>query len=554
MYSKNNIVTLTIDDIGTEGQGIGHIDGYALFVKDALPGDKVKAKITKVKKNYGYAHLLEVLVPSHDRVNARCINAARCGGCQLQHYSYEKQLAYKQNKVRNCLIRMGGCEEAYIDSVMEPIIGMDNPFNYRNKAQFPVGCAKDGAISIGFYAGRTHSIIDSRECHIQSDISNRVAEIVRSWMIETKTVPYDEKSHTGLIRHILTRIGYKTGDVMVCLVVTDIRVRCIDSLIDRLKAIDGLRSVCLNINKDRTNRILGADIINVYGDNYIEDYIGDVKYRISPHSFYQVNPVQTEKLYKTALEYAGLTGNEVVWDLYCGIGTISLFLAAAAKCVLGVEIVPQAIEDAKVNAKANGISNAAFIACAAEDIADCLDNSVQYDAYRSPDVIVVDPPRKGCDAGLINTILDISPERIVYISCDPATLARDVRLLGEGGYRVERVRACDMFGMTVHVETVVLLSQRKADDYVEVELELDELDVTSAESKATYAEIKDYVLKEHGLKVSNLYISQVKRKCGIEVGENYNLPKTEDSRQPQCPEEKEKAIKDALEHFGMVQR
>ncbi|MCI8306879.1 MAG: 23S rRNA (uracil(1939)-C(5))-methyltransferase RlmD, partial [Lachnospiraceae bacterium] len=471
MYTKNDIVTLTIDDIGTEGQGIGHIDGYALFVKDALPGDRIKAKITKVKKKYGYAHLLEVLTPSPDRVRARCVNASKCGGCQLQHYSYEKQLVYKQNKVRDCLIRVGGCEETLIDSVMEPIIRMDNPFNYRNKAQFPVGRAKDGGLSIGFYAGRTHSIIDCPECQIQFAVSNRVADIVRSWMTETKTEPYDEKSHTGLIRHILTRIGYRTGDVMVCLVATCSTVRGIDSLIDSLKMIEGLRSVCLNINEDRTNKILGSEIINIYGDNYIEDYIGNVKYRISPHSFYQVNPVQTEKLYTAALEYAGLTGNEVVWDLYCGIGTISLFLAANAKRVLGVEIVVQAIEDAKINAKANGITNAAFIACAAEDIAEYLDDSAEYDAYASPDVVVVDPPRKGCDAGLINTILEVLPEKIVYISCDPATLARDVRLLSEGGYQVERVRACDMFGMTVHVETVVMLSHKKTDSIINVKVE-----------------------------------------------------------------------------------
>lgn len=476
MYTKNDIVTLTIDDIGTEGQGIGHIDGYALFVKDSLPGDKVKAKITKVKKNYGYAHLLEVLTPSPDRVKARCENAARCGGCQLQHYNYEKQLIYKQNKVRNCLVRMGGYDEAYIDSVMEPIIAMDNPYNYRNKAQFPVGRSKDGGISIGFYAGRTHSIIDCENCHIQSDISNRVAAIVRSWMAGTHTEPYDESSHTGLVRHILTRIGYRTGDVMVCLVVTDKRVRNLDKLISMLGVIEGLRSVCLNINKDRTNKILGSEIINVYGDSYIEDYIGDVKYRISPHSFYQVNPVQTHKLYKTALEYANLSGNEVVWDLYCGIGTISLFLVGKARRVLGVEIVPQAIEDAKVNAEVNGIDNAAFIACAAEDIGEYLDKSNEYDVFGSPDVIVVDPPRKGCDVGLINTILDTRPERIVYISCDAATLARDVRILGGGGYRIERVRACDMFGMTVHVETVCLLSKLHVEHHIEEELDLGEMD------------------------------------------------------------------------------
>ena len=485
MYTKNQIVNLTIDDIGSEGEGIGHIDGYALFVKDALPGDEIEAKIIKVKKNYGYARVEKIIKPSEFRVEAGCENAVRCGGCQLQHLSYEKQLEYKQNKVKNCLVRMGGIAESYIDAVMEPIMGMDNPYNYRNKAQFPVGMTKDGDVAIGFYAGRTHSIIDCDYCSIQNDISNDVMQIVRKWINKYGIEPYDECSHSGIVRHILTRVGYVTGEVMVCLVVTDKKVPYMAELVEMLKEIEGnisernkelwseavegysedetveifLKSVCLNINKEKTNKILGDKIVNIYGENYIEDYIGDVKYRISPLSFYQVNPVQTKKLYGTALEYAGLTGNEIVWDLYCGIGTISLFLAQKAKGVLGVEIVPQAIEDAKVNAAINGIDNTLFIAGAAEDVGDYLERE-GHDIYAKPDVVVVDPPRKGCDEKLIDTILDIAPERIVYVSCDPATLARDVKLLGEGGYEVKRVRACDMFGMTVHCETCVLLTHK----------------------------------------------------------------------------------------------
>lgn len=461
MYSKNDIVKLTIDDIGNDGEGIGHIDGYALFVKDSLPGDVIEARITKVKKNYAYARLEKIITQSADRVEAKCPNAVKCGGCTLQHYAYDKQLIYKENKVKNCLVRMGGYEASYIDSIMEPIHGMDNPYYYRNKAQFPVGMSKDGNVNIGFYAGRTHSIIDCEECYIQSELSNRIMLIVKKWIVDEKIQPYDENTHTGLIRHILTRVGHKTGEVMVCLVVTNKHVPALDSLKDTLvRELPGLRSLCLNINKEKTNKILGDKIINVWGDNYIEDYIGDVRYRISPLSFYQVNPVQTEKLYGTALEYAGLTGNETVWDLYCGIGTISLFLAKKAKAVLGVEIVPQAIEDAKINASINGIDNALFIAGAAEEVSDYISANPDYSIYDKPDVVVVDPPRKGCDGKLIDTILNIRPERIVYVSCDPATLARDVKLLGQGGYELKRVRACDMFGMTGHVETVCLLSKK----------------------------------------------------------------------------------------------
>ena len=459
MFSKNDEVDILIEDISNEGEGIGHVNGYALFVKDTLPGDYVHAKIIKVKKSYGFARLMDIIKPSEDRTEAVCENAVRCGGCQLQHYRYDRQLDYKQNKVKNALVRMGGFADDFIDSVMEPVIGMDNPYNYRNKAQFPVGKDKEGNTVIGFYAGRTHSIIDSRYCYIQSEVSNKVVSIIRIWIERYGISPYEETKHSGLIRHILVRNGFKTGEVMVCLVVTSKKVPALDKLVELLGDIDGLVSVCLNINKDKTNKILGDKIINVYGRDYIEDYIGDVKYRISPLSFYQVNPVQTEKLYSTALDFAGLTGNETVWDLYCGIGTISLFLAKSAKSVLGVEIVPQAISDAKVNAQINNIDNALFTCGAAEDVEDFLTENELQHIYGNPDVIVVDPPRKGCDSKLLDTIISHSPERIVYVSCDPATLARDLKILCEDVYEIKRVRACDMFGMSGHVETVCLLSK-----------------------------------------------------------------------------------------------
>ena len=553
MFSKNDEVDILIEDISNEGEGIGHVNGYALFVKDTLPGDYVHAKIIKVKKSYGFARLMDIIKPSEDRTEAVCENAVRCGGCQLQHYRYDRQLDYKQNKVKNALVRMGGFAADFIDSVMEPVIGMDNPYNYRNKAQFPVGKDKEGNTVIGFYAGRTHSIIDSRYCYIQSEVSNKVVSIIRSWIERYGISPYEETKHSGLIRHILVRNGFKTGEVMVCLVVTSKKVPALDKLVELLGDIDGLVSVCLNINKDKTNKILGDKIINVYGRDYIEDYIGDVKYRISPLSFYQVNPVQTEKLYSTALDFAGLTGNETVWDLYCGIGTISLFLAKSAKSVLGVEIVPQAISDAKVNAQINNIDNALFTCGAAEDVEDFLTENELQHIYGNPDVIVVDPPRKGCDSKLLDTIISHSPERIVYVSCDPATLARDLKILCEDVYEIKRVRACDMFGMSGHVETVVLLSKGEVDSKkIRVEFSLEDMDMSEFQDGATYTQIKDYVLEHNGLKVSNLYISQIKRKCGIGVGKNYNLPKSEDSRQPQCPPEKEKAIREAFKYFGMI--
>ena len=371
---------------------------------------------------------------------------------------------------------------------------------------------------------------------------------VISWMETCKVEPYDEKTGKGLVRHVLIRKGFTTKELMVCLVINGKKIPQVEKLTAGLQKIDGMTAIMANVNTEQTNVILGKEILPIWGQDYIEDYIGNVKYRISPLSFYQVNPVQTEKLYGKALEYAGLTGRETVWDLYCGIGTISLFLAQKAKQVYGVEIVPPAIEDAKDNARRNGIKNAEFYVGRAEEI---LPQKYETENIKA-DVIVVDPPRKGCDEALLETIVKMQPERVVYVSCDSATLARDLKYLTANGYKAESLATVDMFPMTVHVETVVLLSQQKPDDTIEIDLDLDELDATSAELKATYQEIKDYVLKEFGLKVSNLYISQVKRKCGIEVGENYNLPKSENARVPQCPKEKEDAIKAALKYFAMI--
>ena len=553
--NKNDIVTVEITDIGVSGEGIGHVDGYTLFIKDAVIGDVVEAKVMKAKKNYGYARLMKVITPSEYRVEPKCAFARRCGGCQIQEMSYNRQLVFKDQKIRGNLERIGGFTKDQIDTVMQPVVGMEHPFGYRNKAQFPFGTDKEGNPITGFYAGRTHDIIANTDCALGVEQNKEILEIILQYMRENKIKSYDEKNGKGLIRHALIRYGFKTKEIMVCLVVNGKRLPKAERLIEKLIQIEGMTSITISPNTRRDNVIMGDSYEILWGQGYITDYIGNVKYQISPLSFYQVNPVQTEKLYGLALEYADLKGDETVWDLYCGIGTISLFLAQKAKQVYGVEIVPQAIDDAKENAKINAIDNAEFFVGKAEEV--LPEYYAEYEREHNgetahADVIVVDPPRKGCDETLLETIVKMQPEKVVYVSCDSATLARDLKYLCANGYEIRMCRGVDQFPQSVHVETVVLLSQQKPDDTIEIDLDLDELDATSAELKATYQEIKDYVLKEFGLKVSSLYISQVKRKCGIEVGENYNLPKSENARVPQCPKEKEDAIKAALKYFAMI--
>ena len=542
---KDDLIQVKIEDMGADGAGIGKMDGFALFIKDAIIGDVVEAKIMKMKKSYGYARLMRIIEPSPWRVESPCPVARQCGGCQIQAMAYEEQLRFKENKIRNNLKRIGGFETL----PLEPICGMEHPFGYRNKAQFPVGTDKNGRIITGFYAGRTHSIIENRKCLLGVPENEKILDAVIAFMEEEHIPAYDETSGKGLVRHVLIRYGFTTKEIMVCLVINGRKVKKIEKLVERLKKLPGMASITLNVNTRKTNVILGQEILPVWGKEYIEDYIGEIKYRISPLSFFQVNPVQTKKLYEKALEYAGLTGNEVVWDLYCGIGTISLFLAQRAKQVYGVEIVPAAIEDAKNNAKINGITNAEFFVGKAEEV---LPEKYAREGIHA-DVIVVDPPRKGCEESLLDTIVKMGPERVVYVSCDSATLARDLKYLRERGYEMVKGQGVDQFPMSVHVEVVCLLSKLRAKHNIEVELEMSEMDVTAAESKATYEEIKDYVLEKFGLKVSSLYIAQIKQKCGIIERTNYNLSKSENSRQPKCPSEKEKAIRDALEHFKMIQ-
>ena len=459
---KNDIVKVKIEDIGVNGEGIGKVEGYPLFVKDTIIGDVAEVKVMKAKKNYGYAKLMKILEASKDRVQARCEFARNCGGCQIQEMSYEKQLEFKEKKVKGNLERIGGFDREFIESIMEPIVGMENPFAYRNKAQFPFGISKDGVIITGFYAGRTHSIIANTDCALGKSVNQEILELILKFWKEFHLSVYDENTGKGLLRHVLIRYGFKTDEIMVCFVINGVKIPHTKELVSQLSQLKGMTSITFSTNQKNTNVIMGDSYQVIWGQSYITDFIGDIKYQISPLSFFQVNPIQTEKLYRQALEYADLKGSEIVWDLYCGIGTISLFLAQRAKRVYGVEIIPQAIEDARENAKINQIDNAEFYVGKAEEVLPAY-----YERYAkehsgekaTADVIVVDPPRKGCEESLLRTITEMEPKRVVYVSCDSATLARDLKYLCENGYRLEKVRAVDQFPMTVHVETVCLMSK-----------------------------------------------------------------------------------------------
>ena len=566
---KNDRFILDIEDMGENGEGIGRLDGYIWFVKDAVIGDRIEASAMKMKKNFGFARLVRVIEPSACRVEEKCPVARRCGGCQMQAVAYEEQLRFKERKVYNNLKRIGGLsglllpeekgqenlkgtEKKREETVrMEPIIGMEEPWRYRNKAQFPFGRDKDGRIIAGFYAGRTHCIVENEDCLLGVEENREILDIIRNFMNEYKIEPYNEELHRGLVRHVLIRKGFRTGELMVCLILNGTELPKKEILVERLLKIAGMTSISFNINREKTNVILGKEIVNLYGPGYITDYIGNVKYRISPLSFYQVNPVQTERLYGTALEYAGLTGDETVWDLYCGIGTISLFLAQKAKQVYGVEIVPQAIDDARGNAEINGMENVEFFVGKAEEVL-----PEQYEKNQVyADVIVVDPPRKGCDVKCLETIVRMGPKKVVYVSCDSATLARDVKYLGEKGYEVKRVRCVDMFPQSGHVETVVLLTQkRKSKDYkVEIEIPIGvDGSKTYTEEKSTYQNIKKFIKAKYGVNTHTKDIAEVKRDCGVEMRLNYNISKKENPKIRHCTQEKRGYIMDALEYYQVI--
>ena len=566
--NKNDIVTVEITDIGVSGEGIGHVDGYTLFIKDAVIGDVVEAKVMKAKKNYGYARLMKVITPSEYRVEPKCAFARRCGGCQIQEMSYDRQLVFKDQKIRGNLERIGGFTKDQIDTVMQPVVGMEHPFGYRNKAQFPFGADKEGNPITGFYAGRTHDIIANTDCALGVEKNKEILEIILQYMRENKIKSYDEKTGKGLIRHVLIRYGFKTKEIMVCLVINGKKLPKAERLIEKLIQIEGMTSITISPNTRRDNVIMGDSYEILWGQGYITDYIGNVKYQISPLSFYQVNPVQTEKLYGLALEYADLKGDETVWDLYCGIGTISLFLAQKAKQVYGVEIVPQAIDDAKENAKINAIDNAEFFVGKAEEV--LPEYYAEYEREHNgktahADVIVVDPPRKGCDETLLETIVKMQPEKVVYVSCDSATLARDLKYLCANGYEIKMCRGVDQFPQSVHVETVVLLSHKKPDGHINVKVEfgegegkvpLDNIAKRAEEYKpkerVTYKMIKEYIEAKYGFKVHTAYIAEVKRDLGLPM---YDAPNAvEELKQPRKhpTAEKVEAIKDALKHFEVI--
>ena len=554
---KDDLIRVTIEDLSSDGLGVGHSDGMAFFIKDTVIGDEVEAKIMKMKKTYGYARMTKLLVPSPDRIEARCPVARQCGGCQIQSMSYPAQLRFKENKVRNNLMRIGKFE----NPPMEPIIGMDTPFRYRNKAQFPIGYSRDGRRIAGFYAGRTHAIIECEDCLLGARVNQEILETVLSHMEQFQIEPYEEQTGKGLLRHVMTRVGHSTGEIMVCLVVNGTKLPHEEALIAALTGISGMASITLNTNTEKTNVIMGRKQRLLWGRPYIEDTIGAVRFRISPLSFFQVNPLQTEKLYGKALEYAGLTGEETVWDLYCGIGTISLFLAQRAKKVCGVEIVPAAIEDARKNAALNGFTNAEFFVGKAEEV---LPEKYKTEGITA-DVIVVDPPRKGCEESVLTTMIQMQPKRIVYVSCDSATLARDLKYLCENGYTLQKYCPVDMFGNSVHVETVVLLSHKKPDGHINVKVEfgegegkvpLDNIAKRAEEYKpkerVTYKMIKEYIEAKYGFKVHTAYIAEVKRDLGLPM---YDAPNAvEELKQPRKhpTPEKVEAIKDALKHFEVI--
>lgn len=542
MLKKNQIEEAEITAMSSDGNGIAKIDGMVVFVPYTAVGDKLKIRIVKVQKNYSFGIIEEILQPSPDRVDDHCPVYKKCGGCAFRHISYEAELRHKAEFVQSNLRRLGG-----LDPVMLPITPSPLVQGYRNKAQYPIR-EYDGKIEAGFFAKRSHRVISCASCDLQPAFFEQILEYTKQFLEEYHISAYDEQTGKGKVRHLYIRYGEVSGEVMVCLVVNSERLPHAAEYVEGLlKVCPQVVSVVLNINREQNNVILGQKCITLYGKDTIEDTLCDVRFELSPLSFYQVNRQAAEKLYRLAADMAQFEGNELLIDLYCGAGTIGLSMASKVRELIGVEIVPDAVENAKENAKRCGVENARFIC------ADAKEAAAQLAAENlHPDVIVVDPPRKGCDLEVLQAIAAMAPKRLVMISCNSASLARDCKELEALGYHLEKAAPVDLFPRTTHVETVVLLSKLKVDHHIEIELKMDELDLTAAESKATYDEIKAYVLNKYGLKVSQLYIAQIKRKCGIIERKNYNVSKKEDAKVPQCPPEKEAAIMDALKHFQMI--
>ena len=544
MLRRNDIFEMTCESFGQDAQGVCRHEGMAVFVPGLLPGERAMVRIVKPEKRYAFGRIETLLDASPDRAEPFCPIYRRCGGCSCQHMTYETSLRFKQDQVQQLLTRVGG-----LDIAVPPVLGMDEPFAYRNKGAYPVG-EVHGEPVCGFFAPRSHDLIPlpACGCRIQGEDSHAATQAVLAWMKQTGARAYDEVTGKGLMRHIMTR-STTSGGLMVVLVATRRDIPAKDLLIRLLReTVPGLLSLCLCVNSRRTNVILSDELYTLWGQPVMEDTLHGLRFSVSPLSFFQVNPVQTERLYQLAFDFAQLTGSETVVDAYCGAGTISLMLAQKAARVIGIEIVEPAIENARENAARNGISNAEFIVGATEDVLPRL-----VEGGLRPDVIVVDPPRKGCEEAVLRAILAAQPRRVVYVSCGAPTLARDARILCEGGYAPESVQCVDMFCWTGAVETVMCFSKGTYPHRsVKVEFPLEGLNVAQLQGSATYEQIKAYVLEHSGLKVSTLYITQVKQKYGILSRECYNKPKSEDAKQPQCPPDKEAAIVEALKFYGLI--
>lgn len=540
---KNSDYEIAITGMTNEGNGVGRIGDYAVFVPDTAIGDFCRVKLVKKNHTYGFGKLIEVIEPSDDRIVSDCAAFPQCGGCVYRHITYAAECSAKEQLVRDAFLRIGR-----IDAPVQPIMGSARQTAYRNKAQYPFGLDRKGNMVCGFYARRSHRIVPCDSCALHPLLFEQIKRAVCELVLEKHIPIYNEQNHKGLLRHLYLRIGERTGEVMVCFVVAKRQPEQFAPIAKILVSrFSQIKSVVLNVNTEQTNVILGTECMTICGSDTISDILCGVKIRLSPLSFYQVNRDQAEVLYKAALECASLDSDDTLLDLYCGAGTIGLSAAHRIKRLIGVEIVPEAVENAKRNAAENGIKNAEFFC------ADAGTAAVRFaEEGIRPNVIVVDPPRKGLDENVIQAIGGMAPEKLVMVSCNPATAARDAARLKAKGYEAKKIIPVDLFPRTAHVETVCLLSKLNARQHIEIDLDMDELDLTGAERKATYEEIKKYVLEHTGLKVSHLNIAQVKQKYGIIERKNYNLPKSESSRQPQCTPEKEKAIKVALKHFKQL--
>ena len=545
---KNQILTLRIERLSSDGSGVAHSpDGETVFVPGAAPGDEADVRIVKDCKRYAFGILDHLRTPSPDRIPVDCAVAGPCGGCSLRHLDYTAELRAKQENVTDAFRRIGGLDVPVLDICPSPEVD-----RYRNKVQFPVGLDKNGNPCIGFYAGRTHRIVPCPDCKLQPGVLNDIGNALCRFFAENGIQPYNEETGRGLVRHIFLRRGAHSGQIMVCLVCTRPNFPHADALCTRLREqFADIATILLNVNSKNTNVILGTETHTLYGPGYIEDTLCGVPVQLGPLSFYQVNTLAAERLYGIAAQYAQLTPDDLLLDLYCGMGTIGLSMVDHCRELVGVEIVPEAIESAKANAARMGDAVAAKSCFFCADAGQAATRLAAEGLH--PDVVMLDPPRKGCDEATLSAVVRMAPRRVVYVSCNPATAARDAAWLENNGYHAEKVQPVDLFPRTKHVETVVLLSKGEIDSKkVRVEFSLEDMDMSEFQDGATYPQIKEYVLEHTGLKVSNLYISQIKRKCGIGVGKNYNLPKSEDSRQPQCPQEKEKAIREAFKYFGMI--